>query len=279
MFAYRARKPARTQGCSLLARLALTVTATCAAICCFGVSARAIDGDFGRLRHEFVFDDLHAWLGGTAANAAGEPASIFPLTDDERLLRDLAYPLIEPPYDCDRWLAALNHYGLTGGLNGAWFVTDPTVYYASLVARPTRSNVTRHVMINDDVRNDVVRVAPFFLLAQRVLDIDAKRAQSLAYISTLTEPEAVNARARNAENALIVGWVQCSLAQRAAAYRFALEHLVVTTPTPFAADVERSIKLLEMRVAESRLVVDPPFCRGLPAVPVAASPPRRLIVK
>jgi hypothetical protein len=73
--------------------------------------------------------------------------------------------------------------------------------------------------------------------------------------------------------------VQCSLAARAASYRFALEHLVVMTPTPVAADVERSINLLQTRTAESRLVADPPCCPiALTPLPVAASP-GKLIVK
>ena len=36
----------------------------------------------------------------------------FPLTDEERQLRDLAYPLIEPPYDRQRWYSVLGEYGV-----------------------------------------------------------------------------------------------------------------------------------------------------------------------
>jgi hypothetical protein len=172
---------------------------------CGMVDARAAEGDFGRIRRSLVFDDIHAWLGGAAANAAGEPASAFPLTDDERLLRDLAYPLIEPPYDRNRWYSILNEYGLTGAFGRGWFSFDVAAYYGQLLWWSHRSANARHAALNDDIRNDIVRIAPFFLLAQQVLDIDAKREKSLAYVSTLTNFEVVNARARNAENALIVG--------------------------------------------------------------------------
>jgi hypothetical protein len=56
--------------------------------------------DFGRMRPSLVNDDTHAWMGpastrGPASNLAWR----HQLTDEERVLRDLAYPLIEPPYD------------------------------------------------------------------------------------------------------------------------------------------------------------------------------------
>jgi hypothetical protein len=53
--------------------------------------------DFGEVRPSLVSDSIHDWLGPAAA--ALRPASTFELTDDERQLRDLAFPLIEPPYD------------------------------------------------------------------------------------------------------------------------------------------------------------------------------------
>jgi hypothetical protein len=221
---------------------------------------------------------MHAWLGGAAANAAGESASNLPLTDDERLLRDLAYPLIEPPYDRNRWYSILNEYGISRSFGGFGFNFDVTSYHAQLIAQPFRSANSRHAQLNDDVRNDVVRIAPFFLLARQVLDIDAKREKSIAYVATLSVAEVADARARNAENALIVGWVQCSLAERAAAYRFALEHLVVMTPTPAAVEVERSVKLMQATLAESRLVRDPVFCPAEFA-PLVAAPAGKLIVK
>ena len=61
------------------------------------------NGDFGRVRPSLVTDGIHDWVGRDAARQVGEPASLFPLTDDERLLRDYGYQLIEPAYDRQRW--------------------------------------------------------------------------------------------------------------------------------------------------------------------------------
>src|ERR1043166_8801576 len=54
-------------------------------------------GDFFRTRAEMLRDDKHRWMGKEATGSVGMKASQFQLTDNERLLRDLAYPLVEPP--------------------------------------------------------------------------------------------------------------------------------------------------------------------------------------
>ncbi len=58
----------------------------------------ATQGDFGEVHPSLVNDDVHSWLSLEAI--AGQPiwpSSVY-FTDDERQLRDLAYPLIEAPY-------------------------------------------------------------------------------------------------------------------------------------------------------------------------------------
>jgi hypothetical protein len=46
-----------------------------------------------------VADNIHAWVGQEAAIRTGAPISLNNLIDDERTLRDLAFPPIEPTYD------------------------------------------------------------------------------------------------------------------------------------------------------------------------------------
>jgi len=57
------------------------------------------NGDFQEVRPSLVRDDIHDWIGRDAVTAQGAMPFRYELTDDERALRDLAYPLIEPPYD------------------------------------------------------------------------------------------------------------------------------------------------------------------------------------
>src|SRR5258705_13711027 len=60
-------------------------------------------GDFGRARYDVLNDDMHRWIGAEATSSIGLRPSQFQLTDNERLLRDLAYPLIEPPHSRPAW--------------------------------------------------------------------------------------------------------------------------------------------------------------------------------
>jgi hypothetical protein len=223
------------------------------------------NGDFGRLKQELVIDDIHGWVGSNAANDAGVVPSMYPLTDEERRLRDLAYPLIEPPFDRARFYSIINEYGINN-LFSNWPHYDRTIYAKRLMETPYRSATARYSQLNTDIRNDVVRIPDFFLTARRVLDLDRKREQAVALVPDLNPAERKNATRRAAENLLVVEWVQQSLQDRAEGYRFTLERLVVATPAPMAAEVERSINLMKSAIAQNQLSIGRP---PLPGVPVA----------
>jgi hypothetical protein len=86
----------------------------------------------------------------------------------------------------------------------------------------------------------------------------------MAYVSDLKPAERANAVARMAENALVIEWVQQSLTDRAQAYRHALERLVVATPAPMAGETERSLSLLQSRIAQSQIQVGRAPGSGVP---------------
>jgi hypothetical protein len=219
----------------------------------------ALNGDFGRVRPELVTDDMHAWVGREAVGSVGGQPSQFRLTDDERRLRDLAFALIQPAYDRNRWDSVLAEYGLEGPRVGAPF--DRTAYWTHLDVAHRRSEVSSYAQIVTDARNDVVRIEPFFAVAARVLDLDRRRADSLRYVaasSGLSEAEANNALSRNNENTATVEWVCRSLKERAISYRFALERLVISTPSTNAVEAERSLTLLQTRAGG--------YCPEAPAV-------------
>ena len=92
------------------------------------------NGDFGRVRPTLVNDDIHAWMGPAAARG---PATNLPwrhqLTDEERMLRDLAYPLIEPPYDRNKWYSVI---GEIGAGSRPWPYPDRSAYASRLFRRP-----------------------------------------------------------------------------------------------------------------------------------------------
>ncbi len=183
------------------------------------------------------------------------------MTDDERTLRDLAFPLIEPSYDRQRWDAVVYEYGTKRSFQRELWAFNVAAYYEHLQGAFHRSTAARYNQLMDDIRNDIVRIEPFFETGRRVIDLDRRRQAAMQRISDLTPPERLNAEARIGENSLTVAWVQHSLTQRCASYRFALEHLVVAEPESEAADVDRTLRQLQQQIAAINLVAAPRFAR------------------
>jgi hypothetical protein len=209
----------------------------------------ALNGDFGRLRSDLVTDDMHAWVGRDAVRSIGGKPSEFTLTDNERRLRDLGYALIQPSYDRNRWDSAFAEYGLEGPRDGGPF--DRTAYWTHLDIGQRSSEVSSYAQIVADARNDVVRLDPFFATAARVGEFDRRRAESLGHVAShanVRDAEESNALRRNNENTAVVEWVCRSLKQRAISYRYALDRLVIRTPSSNAADVEVALVLLQTRI-------------------------------
>jgi hypothetical protein len=223
-----------------------------------------LNSDFDRVRPELRTDGMHDWVGRDAVGQIGLPPSGFRITDDERQLRDRAYMLIAPPYDRARWYSVWNEYGMGGPLPGEPVPFDLASYWRRLNEGSRKSEVSGYAQLSTDARNDVEQLQPFFAVAGRVSDMDRKRAQSLAHVEGLLPDEEANALARNNENTAIIEWVCRALQQRAASYAFAIERLVITAPSPVALETQRSLTLLQTRIAQ--------YC---PAPP----PPRGRIVK
>jgi hypothetical protein len=216
-------------------------------------------GDFGRLDPAAATDDIHDWVGRDAALHAGAPVSTNNLTEDERRLRDLAFPLIEPPYDRRRWDAVVYEYGTKREFRRDLWIDDVTAYYRHMQGVPYRSSAARYHQIGDDIRDDIVRLEPFFATARRVVDLDVRREASTQYIADLSPVERLSAQARVGENSLTIAWVQHSLTVRCAGYRFALEHLAVAEPEIAAADVDRLLTQLQQQIAANNLAPVPQF--------------------
>jgi hypothetical protein len=214
-------------------------------------------GDLGRTRQDFFSDDMHRWIGAEATGSVGLRASQFQLTDGERQLRDLAYPLIEPPHSRPAWRSVFGDYAT---LPSPWrqkVVFDRTAYGRQLIDEPHRSDSSRYAQLIDDVRDDITRFEPFYAAAIRVLDLDRKRNASLPHISELSPRERSDAVARMQENTLIVQWVQQCLEQRVSSYRWALERLVVQAPDDMAAGADRLINELAAQTANPPVAASP----------------------
>ena len=216
-------------------------------------------GDFGRTRADFRNDDMHSWVGREAVASIGEHPSHFQLTDDERRLRDLAYPLIEPPHSRPAWKSVFGDYQPIAPPWQQAAAFDRTAYGRALINEPHRSDSSRYAQLIDDVRDDITRFESFYSAALPVIDLDRKRHASLPRISDLSPAEGADAFARMRENALIIGWVQQCLEQRVSSYRWALERLVLQAPDDMAATADRLIReLAAQAAANSPVAIEPP---------------------
>ncbi len=219
-----------------------------AVLSCVLLAGCGSHGDFGRPRsyaNSFA-DSTHDWLGPAATGSVTGSVWQHQLTDEERRLRDLAYPLIEPPYDRNRWYSVMAERGFW---NRAWPYPDRGTYASRLFTTSYRSQTARYSRLMEDIRNDVTRLDPFFAVARHVADMDRRREQSLAYVTNLSREERDNTIARMRENEGIIRWVQASLGERAASYRIALERMVIAAPSPMAVDAERTLTLMQQRIA------------------------------
>lgn len=205
-----------------------------------------LTGDFGRTRSSLRNDDAHAWLGPAAYRPRVQPPWKHQLTEEERQLRDFAFPLIDPPYQRSEWYGVLRNAGLT---SRPWPYPDRAAYASRLFQTAYRSQDARYNRLIEDVRNDVTRLDSFYRIAQVVTDRDQRRGRSLAYVSELSREEYQNTVTRMRENEAITRWVGESVHERIASYRIALERLVIAAPSPMAVEAERAIALLQQRAA------------------------------
>ncbi len=162
-------------------------------------------------------------------------------------------------------------YGTKWSFQHKLWTSDPTAYYRHLQGALLRSTAARYNQLIDDIRNDVVRIAPFYMTANRVADLDRRREASMQRVADLSPPERLSALARIGENSLTIAWVQHSLAERCAGYRFALEHLAVAEPQLAAADADRALQELQQAIDANKIIVAGPRFAAVP-VAVAAGP-------
>src|SRR4051794_37088106 len=216
-----------------LAGLSIAVT--------FGASACA--GDFGRPKYPWA-EGIREAVAGPPEYTAGIPPAPIPFTDEEKQLRKLAQRLVVPANEQE-----LGFSYLPG--------SDFTTYAAFLLDTPFRSATARYSRLIDDIRNDIQRIDPFFMLARRVADLDQKRERSIPHVSIITGGEVASARLRVQENIAVMMTVHAALEERIRSYRFALERLVIALPSPMAAEVERILGELARRVTDIRVIASP----------------------
>ena len=209
-----------------------------------GLLGGCANGDFGEINQTLVTDGIHDWLGRSSPASHPVPPSTFEYTDDERALRDNAYPLIEPPYDRQQWYSVAGEYGLI-----RYNIADRAKYFNRVMEECHRSPSAVYARLIDDIRNDTTRLSQFFETAGRVMDIDQKRLKKSRLYIGAEQRRGGERPAPRPENAHVVDIVRQSLTDRVAAYHYVLERLVITTPSVQAVEVERLLIQLQNQIA------------------------------
>ena len=81
-----------------------------------------------------------------------------------------------------------------------WAFDNPAPITRICKTRISARPLARYNQLIDDIRNDIVRIEPFFAIARRVVDLDRRREASMEQIADLSPAERVNAQARIGEN-------------------------------------------------------------------------------
>lgn len=243
-------------------RVLLSATLLCTLV---SASAHAEPlGDYGRPEHSAFIDEFLPWLKEGWLDLTGQAVPVAPFTDDEKLLRDRAYIVILPIEQRGHsrlTLAGVDFVELWVLIRNRPVVYDTRSYGNFLIAKAYRSHSARYSQLIDDIRADTGLVGPFFATAQRVLDADGVRQKSFRYVTPALAGRIEVAQQRVAENRVLIAEVYRRFRERIASYRFALETLLVMTPSPAAVEAERVLKLLEERFA--RVTAPAPLPAGV----------------
>jgi hypothetical protein len=233
-------------------RIPVRFTALVCAVLCAASGARAeSSGDYGRPRDSIFFDEFFPRLKGEVLDFTGLATPAAPYTDDELQLRDQAYAILLPPDIRHRSLLTVAGVDFVElwNLLAVERPFDVRSYSDSLIAKPYRSSTARYARLIDDIRADAGRAGPFFALAYRVLDTDRIRQQSFQYVRIAPDNYEL-ARIRVGENRRLIAEVYRRFRERIASYRYALDTLIVLTPSPMAVEAERALRMLEALFAQ-----------------------------
>lgn len=202
-------------------------------------------GDFGRVKPSLWNDTTGPFIGKLAAGAREEPVSWSMMTDDEKELRSRAYQFIVPTRE--RWGFEWD----VGDLAAKRIIPnkaaqqDVITYFEGLKSWSDRSQRSRYERLRQDIENDRQLMGPFVATACRVQEMDRVRLKALDRIGDPDPSVREQAKARVSENEMVVRNVFDNNAQRTAAYRYALEHLIVESPDRDAVRVERVLTAWE----------------------------------
>ncbi len=225
-------------------------------------------GDFGRRADNVVTGTVLPKAGLFSAWVRGDAVSLYPFTDDEIELRDRAWRFLMPSHDkanLQMRLAELSYTRVLPPLPHS----GRSHYHLLLMTEDYRSVASRYHKLGQDIEADRQLMVPFSQAAARVCAADRVRVQSMNTVKELHPTQLQQAAARVAENRGLVDWVRRDMREKAAAYRYALEHITIEAPMREAIRAEQA--LIAMESAQQTL----DYWEGCGENPLPVPPPGR----
>jgi hypothetical protein len=254
-------------------------------------------GDFGRPTQGVWENSILPFAGVISSRSRGEHASWYQFTEDEKELRARAWRFLNPDRDAPVFTHYQDAFAYHKILPPRSF--DITLYHRTVMGGPYlggvigdspavramvgtgyggggfRSLVSRYNRTRDAITQDHQLVPHFRLIAAQVVEADRVRARALDHVGHLTQEQRDEAVHRICENALLINRVNWAFHDRAAMYRYSLEHLLVEGPEREAIPSERTLMAFEKDIAAlQKVALMPPGCGSVEetAVPPPIQP-------
>lgn len=202
-------------------------------------------GDLGRPKLSVWNQTILPAIGVVSSAARGQPLSRFAYTDDEDELRARAWSLVMPAHERAYFERTLTEFVRTNILPKEVLAQNPPGYLTSLRWEGGRSPSSRYSRLTEDILAQRALLPLFCSLAARVFSADGTRLRAMPFVRDLTDEERGQANFRVAENRSLVVWVSESFHHHVAAFRHALEHLVIESPQQQAIEPERALAAYE----------------------------------
>jgi hypothetical protein len=157
----------------------------------------------------------------------------------------LSWTLVVPTHAHD-WLgrtaAELQRTNIIRRLD---LVVSPQRYAELLSSQRYRSSEARYARIMDDAAKDMAAIEPFMTYVQVVRLADEQRVDAALGLPDITPTELANAHNRVAENQRQIAWVKRAMLFRLYAYRYAVDRLMIETPSRLAGPTIERLNALE----------------------------------
>lgn len=193
-------------------------------------------GDFGRLEPGVVNDELLPLVDPNRKGTNGRPLGGMNVTDEEIEMRDRVWRFLAAPYVKD-WAWAYSAEIRPAKAGGG---TDKQVgkYYRWLSEQRYASSHVRYNTISQHAGQDIATLPATFEAICTVIEIDRQRGVALEEIDGLDKQVQAKVGQRDRDNGEFIGRFILALNFRHNSYDYALDQLLVETPSSAAVEVD-----------------------------------------